>query len=162
MANIEYVMQRKMAKINRIISDGLKNIVGEEIRLTLVYYIENNFYSIGYIRSGMLAKSLKVNVEMNKDNSFTVEVYFDDKKIKHSTIYGSEKLGINSGDIVYTVQWINDGWTYLHGSREKRLKDLGIEPQFIEDALDDLKRNKGWLDKFYTYLRNNGINIQNL
>lgn len=160
MASIERVMEQRMNQIKKIINTGLKIILGEEIRETIIYYLENNFYSMGYGNRGELAKSIHVDVEMDSSNSFVVTVYFDDEKIRHRSWFGSESLGISDGDISYTVGWVNDGWSYIHGSRDERLRDRGLEPNFMEDALDDLERNRGWLEKFYDYLRSNGIEIQ--
>lgn len=162
MATIEQVMVQRMIKIRKIINTGLKTILGEEIKETILYYLENNFYSMGYGNRGDLAKSITVDVEMTDAQQFVVNVYFADDKIRHRSWFGSERLGINSGDTVYSVGWINDGWSYLHGSRDKRLRDEGAEPHFMEDALSDLERNRGWLDKFYAYLRSNGIDIQKI
>lgn len=162
MASIDRIMEQKMNQIRNVINTGLKVVMGEEIRETLLYYLEMNFYSKGYGNKADLAESLSVDVVMDNKNTFTVKVYFDDNKIGHESWFGSQRLGIYAGDSpVYTAQWINDGWSYMHGSRNERLRDFGLEPQFMEDALKDLKNNKGWIKKFYSYLRINGIDIEN-
>ncbi|MGL5328315.1 MAG: hypothetical protein ACRDD7_03530 [Peptostreptococcaceae bacterium] len=161
MATFEQVMNQRMAKIQKIIDKGLKTVLGEEIRETILYYLENNFYSMGYGNRGDLAKSISVDVEMVNNNAFLINVYFDDDKICHRSWFGSESLGISQGDRVYSVSWINDGKTFIKGSTSVRLEDIGVKPHFMEDALSDLQRNSGWVEKFYNYLRSNGIDIEN-
>lgn len=160
MVSIERFMELRMKQIKGVINKGLKEIVAKEIKDTIIYRLETNFYDNGYANRGDLAKSISVNVLGGYGNQFTVEVYFDDEKIRHKSWFGSENLGISAGDISYTVQWINDGWTYIRGSTSVRLMDVGLTPHFLEDALNDLEKYPKWKNNFYEYLRKNGIEIE--
>lgn len=160
MASIEAVLNQRMNMIKRVIEKGLKTIIAEEIKETLIYRIETNLYSMGYSSRGDLVNSIRVNVEMEDKDNFLINVYFDDKRIRHTSWFGSEKLGINSGDQVYSVQWINNGKSFVKGNRNLRLEDVGAEPHFLEDALRDLQTHTQWVDRFYSYLRNNGIELE--
>lgn len=160
MASIEAVLNQRMNMIKNVIKKGLKTIVAEEIRETLIYRMESNFYSMGYGRRGDLVNSIRVNVEMQDKDNFLITVYFDDKRIRHTSWFGSETLGIKSGDQVYSVEWINAGKTFMKGSRGIRLEDIGEAPHFLEDTLRDLQTHTQWIDRFYNYLKNNGIELE--
>lgn len=160
MASIEAVLNQRMNMIRRVIEKGLKTIVAEEIRETLIYRIETNLYSMGYSNRGNLVNSIRVNVEMQGKDSFLITVYFDDKRINHTSWFGSEDLGISVGDTVYSVEWINSGKSFVKGNRSLRLEDIGKTPHFLEDALRDLQTHTQWIDRFYNYLKNNGIELE--
>ena len=81
-----------MNQIRNVIDTGLKVVMGEEIRETVLYYLEMNFYSKGYGNKADLAESLSVDVVMDNKNTFTVKVYFDDNKIGHESWFGSQRV----------------------------------------------------------------------
>ena len=158
MADANALIQKRINAINKIVEKGCKDVIGKYIKETLIYYIYETFYKLGYGDEGDLANSIEIEVEY-VGNGFIITVCFDDDKINHTSYYGSEKLGIKKGSNVYTVNWIDNGETYVIGSRSKRLKDIGKTPSFLEKTVESLNGNNNILNEFKSYLKKNGIDI---
>lgn len=159
MANIDRLVEQRMKQIKKVIDKGCL-VIADKIKKTLIYNIQETFYNMGYGDEHDLWESIDVLILGGYGKEFTVEVFFNDNKINHTSWFGSENLGISSGDKVFSVSWINDGWSYLHGSTSERLRDVGESPHFLEKTLIELQNNKSWLNDFKKYLRDNGIDIE--
>ena len=159
MADAKKLIEQKMRQINKIIETGCRNILGDRIKKILTYNIQESFYSLGYGDGHDLWDSITVNV-YPVPNGFTIDVYFDADKISHTSWFGSNKLGISAGENIYSISWINDGQSYIHGSRSLRLKDIGKAPQFIEKTIEDIESDNTLLNDFNNYLRKNGIDVK--
>ena len=159
MADAAAIIQQRLNKINAIIQIGCETILGKYIKESLTYYLYETFYRLGYCDSEDLANSITVKVEPSGVDSFLIEVYFDSDKINHTSIFGSESLGIQSGENVYSVNWINDGKTFILGSNSVRMEDVGKTPQFLEKTVEDINNNQHIINEFKTYLKKNGIDI---
>lgn len=158
MADANALIQKKIRMINNVIERGCKIILGKYIKETLIFYIYKTFYSLGYGDEGDLSDSITINVEYI-GNEFVIEVYFDETKIRHISFFGSEKLGISAGSNVFTVGWINSGETYVFGSRNTRMKDVGQTPGFLEKTVESLNNNGNMMKEFNSYLKKNGIDV---
>lgn len=159
MANAKKIIDNKCRSIKQVIINGARVVLGKKIKEKLIEKIEENFYKrydVGE-KPHYLIDSLKVEVKPVA-NRIEVFVYFDDKRLAHTTWWGSEKLGIQNGEYCYTPQWINDGWTFDPYTGE-RMKDIG-GVMFIEDAIKELELDSSLVDEFYKYLRNKGIEIR--
>ena len=159
MVNVTKIIEQKMRQINKIVEAGCRTILGERIKKILVYNIQESFYSLGYGDGHDLWDSITVNVSpMN--NGFMIEVYFDADKISHTSWFGSNSLNISANTQVYTIDWINKGQSFVHGSTSVRLKDVGKAPQFIEKTIEDIQSDNTLLNDFNSYLRKNGIDVK--
>ena len=125
MADANALIQQRIDKINRIIQNGCTTMLGKYIKESLNYYLYETFYRLGYCNNEDLANSITIKVEPSGADSFLIEVFFDADKINHTSIFGSESLGIQSGENVYSVNWINDGKTFILGSNSIRMEDVG-------------------------------------
>lgn len=159
MVNAKKIIEQKMRQINKIVEVGCRTILGERIKKILVYNIQESFYSLGYGDSHDLWESITVNVSP-VNNGFMIEVYFDADKISHTSWFGSNSLSISPGMNVFSVNWINTGQSYIHGSTSVRLKDIGKAPQFIEKTIEDIQSDSSLLNDFNDYLRKNGIDVK--
>lgn len=159
MADAKNLIEQKMRYINKIVESGCRNILGDRIKKILTYNIQDSFYSLGYGDDHDLWNSITVNV-YPVPTGFMIDVYFDADKISHTSWFGSNKLGIKKGSNVFSISWINEGQSFIHGSRNIRLKDIGKAPQFIEKTIEDIKSDNTLLSDFNNYLRKNGIDVK--
>lgn len=159
MANAKTIIDNKCRNIKQVVINGARVVLGNEIKKKLIEKIESNFY--GRYKVGenphWLIDSLKIDVAPKIDR-IEVFVYFDDRKLAHTTWWGSEKWGISSGEYSYTPEWINKGWTFDPYTGE-RMKDIG-GVNFLEDTIRELEIDGNMINEFYKYLKNKGIEIR--
>lgn len=126
---------------------ALQNEVGEKIKEILQKHVNENLYdaySEGvYKRTYELVNSVTVGVTNDRGNTIELEVYFDPYKMNHTSLFGSEKLGISIGERVYIAQWVNDGFTWNRpevGYLESAIEELlsGAKPH-IKTYMDSMK-----------------------
>jgi hypothetical protein len=79
---------------------------------------------------------------------YEIEIYFESDYMNHTSILGSQKLGIEPGEKVYIAQWVNDGWTW------------NKEPaHFMEYAREELENLKPHINAFIGYMATKGVII---
>lgn len=159
MADVKKLIAQKMAYINKVVEKACRDVLGDRVKKILVYNIQDSFYSLGYGDEHDLWNSITVNV-YPVPTGFAIDVYFDADKINHTSWFGSNKLGIKAGENVFSISWINDGQTFMHGSRKIRMRDVGKAPRFIEKTIEDIKTDSSLVDDFNSYLRKNGIDVK--
>lgn len=161
MANADRLLDIQIKKMIPVIKRGCNDILANEIKDKLIEKIFDNFYDRYDVGdTGWLIDSITVKVSpISLLDGFEIFVYWKNTPLRHTTWWGSDKYNIAQGSKVYTVDWINKGYTFLpDGSGEKMLDREGV--QFIEDAIKELQLDGNWLNKYYNYLRKNGINIE--
>ena len=157
--NAKTIINNKCKSIKQVIVNGSKVVLAKKIKEKLVQKIEDNFYDRYKVGENphWLIQSLKVEV-VPKTNNIEVFVFFDNQMLAHNTWWGSNKLGIQSGESVYTPQWINDGWTFDPYTGERMNKVGGVN--FLEDAIKELEVDNSLINEFYKYLKSKGIELK--
>lgn len=151
----------------------LEQEVAEEVKEILKKYIDRNFYQKYRINAtNQLWDSLRVKPMRNGLRQVTdLWIYFDVPSVNHRSWFGSESLGISSGDKVYTPQWINDGWTFLPsdsqtsfgggtGTSLARIRDVAQAPQFMEDTINALNSTTPHIRKLISSLKKKKIFVE--
>lgn len=161
MADANRLIEAQLKKIKSVIKRGCKIILAQKIKDKLIESIFNNFYDqYNMGDKGWLIDSLSVKVEpVNGLDGFSIEVFWKDNSLKHTTWWGSGKLGVQANSKVYTVDWINSGYTFLSDGSGRRINEVG-EARFIEKTIEELELDDSWVQEFYKYLRNNGIDVK--
>lgn len=161
MADANKLIEAQLKKITVVIRRGCRLILAQKIKDKLIEKIFDNFYDQYKMGDkGWLIDSLSVKVEpINGLDGFSIEVFWKDNALKHTTWWGSNSLGLSSGSKVYDVNWINSGYTFLSDGSGRRINEVG-EVKFIEKTIEELELDNSWIQEFYKYLRNNGIDIE--
>lgn len=91
------------------------SIVGEKVKEVLREYVQNDVYDsyepTKYKRTYELIDSITVKVVGTVGDSIMVEVYFDEDKMSHTTLFGDDNLVVEVGDNVYIPKWVDEGYT---------------------------------------------------
>lgn len=78
--------------------------------------VQTTIYSIpaspNYTRTFDLLNSITAGDLTVTPNSIEFKVYFDSEKMRHTSLYGSSKLGIAKGSYVDIADWLNDGFSW--------------------------------------------------
>lgn len=160
MADANRLIEIQLKKIEKVIGSGCKLILAEKIKEKLIENIFDNFYDkYDMGDKGWLVDSLSIKVKPIKNlRGFSVEVFWKDKPLSHTTWWGSSKLGVKANSKVYTVEWVNKGYTFLSDGSGRRINEVG-KVKFIEKTIEELEFDDSWLQDFYKYLQSNGIDI---
>lgn len=161
MADANRLIEIQLKKIESVIKRGCKLILAQKIKDKLIENIFNNFYDqYNMGDKGWLIDSLSVKVEpVDGLDGFSIEVFWKDNSLKHTTWWGSSKLGVQANSKVYSVNWINSGYTFLSDGSGRRINEVG-EVKFIEKTIEELEFDDSWIQEFYKYLRSNGIDVR--
>lgn len=160
MADANRLIEIQLKKIEKVIERGCKLILAEKIKEKLIENIFDNFYDkYDMGDKGWLVDSLSIKVKPIENlRGFSVEVFWKDKPLSHTTWWGSSKLGVKANSKVYTVEWVNKGYTFLSDGSGRRINEVG-KVKFIEKTIEELEFDDSWLQDFYEYLQSNGIDI---
>lgn len=75
-------------------------------------------------------------------NSIEFKVYFDPEKMRHTSLYGSSKLGVAKGAYVDIADWLNDGfsWGGIWEGTDDKFHDRSAA-HFMEIAIAKIQAN---------------------
>jgi len=102
--------------------------------------VQDTIYSIpaspNYERTYGLLNSITAGNLIVTSNSIEFKVFFDPEKSRHTSLYGSEKLGISAGEYVNIADWLNDGfsWGGIWEGTNDRFHDRE-SARFMEQAI---------------------------
>lgn len=140
------------------------SIVGEKVKEVLREYVQNDVYDsyepTKYKRTYELIDSITVKVVGTVGDSIMVEVYFDEDKMSHTTLFGDDNLGVEVGDNVYIPKWVDEGYTWRPNRAEKNTTN------FMKDTIRELESGSGgyplYVVGLVNYLKTKGIQVVNL
>ena len=120
--------QRQLRAIQAIAVSELQQAV-----YNIIYALPE---SPNYTRTFSLLNSITASDIIVTQNSIQFKVYFDPEKTRHTSLYGSAKLGISKGDYVEIADWLNDGfsWGGVWEGVNDRFHDRSAA-HFIEKAI---------------------------
>jgi len=106
--------------------------------------VQNTVYSIpaspDYTRTFDLLNSITAGDLIVSSNSIEFKVFFDPEKNRHTSLFGSSKLGIAKGDYVDIADWLNDGFSWggsCEGTND-RFHDRSAA-HFMEQAIKEIQ-----------------------
>jgi len=96
--------------------------------------------SPNYTRTFSLLNSITAGDLIVTPNSIQFKVYFDPEKTRHTSLYGSSKLGISKGEYVEIADWLNDGfsWGGIWEGTNDRFHDRNAA-HFMENAIGKIQ-----------------------
>jgi hypothetical protein len=96
--------------------------------------------SPNYTRTFDLLNSITAGDLQVTANSIEFKVYFDPEKTRHTSLWGSKKLGISAGEYVEIADWLNDGFSW--GDSNDREAAHFMEKAIIKIQADMVGRVK--------------------
>lgn len=129
-----YNFKQQIEQIQKMAEDELKDAV-----LRIIYSQPESKW---YIRTYTLYKSIKaVDLKVNVD-VISFKVIFDEKILRHTTIFGSKKYGLQPDQEVgyRIVPWLNEGWKWSKYSSERLIDNWSFRKpeKFIEEAINQI------------------------
>lgn len=139
--------------IEKNIKNALQDDVARSVYNTLQKFVLERVYNLyspeEYERTYELLRAIRISPVKQDGSNFEVKIYFEPEDMYHTSVYGSQKLGIEAGERVYIAEWVNDGWTW---NRPKA--------DFMEYAWRELDSLKPHIVAFIGYMKTKGVVIR--
>lgn len=142
----KYIVNISIATLKKEVSDIIKQTIEEYMES----YIYSKPESLWYQRTCELMNSIDIsNINKIGKNSYNVEIFFNESKMNHFSLWGDSSEGIEAGDKIYLPYYLNEGLN----------KYMIYSEGFFDDSIKNIEDTNKHLLVFMFVLKTKGINI---
>lgn len=145
-----YTHIKKQSK--KALEDDISRKIKQLLHDYILDEVYNNFSPEEYDRTYTLLNSITIGRIEEIGDSISVEIFIPEENLGHTTLYGSDSLGLSAGSKVpvsYVAQWLEDGYTWGRSNTD-----------FMEKTKDEIKQSAIHLNAFIRYLKIKGIAVK--